>query len=118
MTPGQTGIANFRARGGVPLGSAAAMSARTGMPPMQGNVPNGGVSTMPAQLQRPPMAPPQDGPAAGPVQTVQVPGAPMTPPQEGPGMSAQPGQMPGRIRPPSAGFLQPRRSVAPPVSAF
>lgn len=123
MTPGQQGIAQFRARGGIPLGGAQKMAA-PGMTPPQGgqlgavsnmvtNAGNlqtaqglmrgrtGGVGDPNAALRGmyggPAMTPPQGGPVA----------TPATMP------SAQPGQMPGRIRPPTAGFLRPRTMPGP-----
>lgn len=151
MTPGQTGIANFRARGGVPIGGSQKQAApmappqggqlggATSMPAQgswSGNPALGGATSMPAQgswsggqLGAAQGMQAQQGMAGqlnrmGGVQgnpRAQLGGMYGGPPSAGPvAMPAQPGQMAGRIRPPSNQLLRPRTSpVAQPVtSAF
>ena len=139
MTPGQAGIASFRARGGVPLGGAQKMaapppqlSAASGLIANQGRLQaaqglmqgqNGSAGNPTAALGGmyggPAMTPPQGGPVPTAANGFQV-----TQNQRPPGWAdrqlgnvttpnAQPGQMPGRIRPPSAGFLRPRMAPGP-----
>lgn len=91
VTPGSAAIANYRARGGIPVGGPAAM-------------PNAQPATM-LSVQGGQM----DQPSVMPVQAPN-----MAPPQAGPVVA--PNTMPAPIRPPSAGFLQTRSPLNPAAS--
>lgn len=108
ITPGQTAIANFRARGGRPVGGPSLMNA-------QPNTQQQDVIGQAQQLQQQNnMLGQVQGGQTGQPSVMPAQNTNMAPPQAGP--MGPPQGMPAPIRPPSAGFLRPRSPVNPAAS--